>query len=103
MTFLQKLIWAHQKYIGACHDNPERYILAVRPELDELAKNGGWTYCTEEQPVGYPRYLIALRPEAPLDKQVMTVWNDPFNDGWHSEYPVIAWMERPEQPNLPAS
>lgn len=101
MKLIKKLIRAHQKFIGASYDNPERYTLAVRPYLDELAKTGGWTYCAVEKPSGYPRNLIVYRPDAPMADQVVTVWFDPFSQGLAGDYEVVAWMECPEQPDDP--
>lgn len=79
----------------------------VRPSLDQLSNTGGWIQCAKEPPLGYPRNILAYRPDAPIDHRVLSVWFDPFDDkikkthpnGIVSDYPVKAWMECPEEPH----
>ncbi len=58
----------------------------------------GWVRCTDEEPTLKDLYL-AYRPDAPEDDQVATIYFDPYHTKWGGQYPVKAWMRKPEGPD----
>ncbi len=57
-----------------------------------------WVACKDAEPNGVSNSYLVYRPSAPSDSKVVTLFYDPYHNGWSGEYKVTHWAEKPTAP-----